>query len=160
MNEIINDEKLKALVLAQNQEVNNPVLLEAQKQAAKTNDWKFVYQLSKVAGLETSVLIDAEDRIQIDWGSPGLVPLKPFFGAKAPFSIWVHTHPSMSAYWSITDRRSLAHSTGILERAMVLGEEGFKIARNTLHVSNPADYRLGDNSQLAYWTDEEVISWE
>ncbi|MEC8736356.1 MAG: hypothetical protein VXX39_05305, partial [Candidatus Thermoplasmatota archaeon] len=124
MNEIISDERLEALVLAQNQEVNNPILLKAQKQAAKTNDWKFVYQLSKVAGLETSVLIDAKGRIQIDWGSPGLVPLKPFFGAKAPFSMWVHTHPSMSAYWSITDRRSLAHSTGILERAMVLGEEG------------------------------------
>ena len=160
MNEIISDERLKALLLAQNQEVNNPVLLDAQEQAAKTNDWKFVYQLSKVAGLETSVLIDAEGRIQIDWGSPGLVPLKPFFGAKAPFSIWVHTHPSMSAYWSITDRRSLAHSTGILERAMVLGEEGFKIAKNTLHISTPVDYRLGDNTQLALWTDEEVISWE
>ena len=160
MNEIISDERLEALVLAQHQEVNNPVLLEAQKQAAKTNDWKFVYQLSEVAGLETSVLIDAVGRIQIDWGSPGLVPLKPFFGAKAPFSMWVHTHPSMSAYWSITDRRSLAHSTGILKRAMVLGEEGFKIANNTLHISSALDFRLGDDTQLAHWTDEEVISWE
>ena len=51
MNEIISDERLEALVLAQNRQVNNPVLLEAQKQAAKANDWKFVYQLRKLLDL-------------------------------------------------------------------------------------------------------------
>ena len=72
MNEIINDDRLEALVLAQNRQVNNPVLLEAQKQAAKANDWKFVYQLSEVAGLETLVqsMPKAEFRLigaLLDW---------------------------------------------------------------------------------------------
>ena len=69
----------------------------------------------------------------------------------------MHIHQCLLTGQLIED---LAHSTGILERAMVLGEEGFKIAKNTLHISTPVDYRLGDNTQLALWTDEEVISWE
>ena len=51
-------------------------------------------------------------------------------------------------------------NAGKAKKAMVLGEEGFKIANNTLHNSALADFRLGDNTQLAHWTDEEVISWE
>ena len=135
MNEIISDERLEALVLAQNRQVNNPVLLEAQKQAAKANDWKFVYQLSKVAGLETSVLIDAEGRIQIDWGSQDWFFENRFLEQRL-LSVcgYIRIHQCLLTGLSLIGRL-LAHSTGILESAMVLGEEGFKIIKNTLHIS-------------------------
>ena len=55
-------------------------------------EWDVVYALSVLAGLETSVLIDAEDVISIDWGTSGHVQLSPPVGCKAPFKLWVHTH--------------------------------------------------------------------
>lgn len=159
MTVILDSQKSEALGLAHSQEVHNEILLNAQKVAAKSGDWKFVYELSKKAGLETSVLIDSSGKMQIDWGSPGLVPLRPFYGAKAPFTLWVHTHPSMGAYWSMTDRKSLAYSTSILKEAMVLGEPGMKIAKNSLFSDDIDLQRLSKSPALSNWTDEEVIPW-
>ena len=111
-------------------DVDTPEVLEVQQAAASAGAWNAVYVLSAVAGLETSVLIDAEGSVFIDWGSPGLVPLRAHVGAMAPFQVWVHTHPRFDAYWSGTDRQSLANGTGVLREALVLGYDGVKRARN------------------------------
>ena len=161
MNEIISDERLEALLLAHNQEINNPVLLDAQKHAAKTNDWKFVYQLSKVAGLETSVLIDSEDNISLDWGDPGRVILKAPHGFMAPSKIWVHTHPGFMAYWSSTDTNSLALGCSIIEKALVLGSPGIKQALNSsFNELSDITERIDDNGPLSQWSDEGVLGWQ
>ena len=62
-------------------DVDTPEVLEVQQAAASAGAWNAVYMLSAVAGLETSVLIDAEGSVFIDWGSPGLVPLRAHVGA-------------------------------------------------------------------------------
>ncbi|MEC7111415.1 MAG: hypothetical protein VXX03_04685, partial [Candidatus Thermoplasmatota archaeon] len=111
-------------------DVDTPEVLEVQQAAASAGAWNAVYVLSAVAGLETSVLIDAEGTVFIDWGSPGLVPLRAHVGAMAPFQVWVHTHPRFDAYWSGTDRQSLANGTGVLREALVLGYDGVNRARN------------------------------
>ena len=156
---LVDSQKQEALSLAKNQEVDNENLLLAQKLAAKSGDWEFVYELSRTAGLETSVLIDSSGKMQIDWGSPGLVPVRPFYGAEAPFVLWVHTHPSMGAYWSMTDRQSLAYSTSILKEAMVLGEPGVKVSRNSLYFEIQDKKMLSNSPSLCNWTEEEVIPW-
>ena len=52
-------------------------IMEIQAKAALLDRWDVVYVLSRLAGLETSVLIDAEDNVSVDWGSPGRVALAP-----------------------------------------------------------------------------------
>ena len=92
-------------------------LLAVQETLAEAGRWDGVYVLSVLAGLETSVLIDADDKVFIDWGTAGQVTLQPPVGGRIPFKLWVHTHPRFAAYWSGTDTNSLSLGAGILETA-------------------------------------------
>ena len=83
-----------------------------------------IYLLSKSVSREVSILVDSKDNYWIDWGTIGRVELSPPVGAVLPFKLWVHTHPSNTAYWSVTDRNTLEIAKGILEKALVLGEDG------------------------------------
>jgi len=139
-------------------DVDTPEVLNVQEHAAQAGAWNAVYVLSAVAGLETSVLIDAEGSVFIDWGSPGLVPLRPHVGALAPFQVWVHTHPRFDAYWSGTDRASLANGAGVLLRALVLGYNGVKQARN-LGDDDDASDRIGGSPALDKWSQEAPTPW-
>ena len=89
----------KVCDLAENRLIGDEVI-EVQSNAALLGRWDVVYVLSRLAGLETSVLIDAEDNVSVDWGSPGRVALSPPVGCAAPFKVWTHTHPGFDAYWS------------------------------------------------------------
>ena len=122
---------------------------------AKKGNWYMIYQLSNFVSREVSILVDSKDNYFVDWGTIGSVELSPPVGAVLPFKLWVHTHPSNTAYWSITDRNTLEIAKGILDKALVLGENGLLFTTlqpttsSTVDIENP-------NPQ---WTEEEVMGW-
>lgn len=147
-------------VMAEARQVDNERLLEVQSNAALMGRWDVVYAFSYLAGLETSVLIDAEDSVSIDWGSPGRVALSPPIGCAAPFKVWTHTHPGFDAYWSGTDTNSLANGASIVSRALVLGAPGIKQALNqSLTTEELPERRLMKDGPLSQWTDEALTPW-
>ena len=148
---------LTACNQAEAQAVESDDVLDVQRNAAKHQRWDLVYNLSLIAGLETSVLIDANGQIQIDWGSPGRVPLRPPVGMMAPFRVWVHTHPGFHAYWSGTDKNSLAIAQGILSSALVLGAPGIKQSRN---LGPDNGHSIGLEGPLQHWTEEDITPWD
>ncbi|MDP6639798.1 MAG: hypothetical protein QGH90_08125 [Candidatus Poseidoniaceae archaeon] len=124
---------------------------------AQRDEWDAIYLLSTLAGRELSVVFDADDAVHVDWGSPGQVPLHPPLGSTIPFRLWVHTHPHGHAYWSATDRNSLANGTLILAKAQVLGDNGIL---TSTRMDESADCgRLATMGPLARWSDEEVVLW-
>jgi hypothetical protein len=146
--------------LAEARQVDNEGLLRIQTNAALLGRWDVVYALSYLAGLETSVLIDAEDNVSIDWGSPGRVALSPPVGCAAPFKVWTHTHPGFDAYWSGTDTNSLANGSSIVARALVLGAPGMKQALNQSLSTEPiSGQRIMKSGPLNLWSDEEITPW-
>jgi hypothetical protein len=147
--------------LANDRQVEHAMLIETQSKAALSGRWDVVYALSALAGLETSVLIDAEDNVSVDWGSPGRVALSPPVGCAAPFKVWTHTHPGFDAYWSGTDTNSLAIASGIVSRALVLGAPGIKQSLNE-HLSTVKEgtERIMNQGPLNHWTNETILSWE
>jgi hypothetical protein len=159
--EISNDEWFDICQLARQKDVENPLLLDVQRKGASLGRWDVVYSLSLLAGLETSVLIDSEDNVSLDWGDPGRVILKPPHGFLAPFKLWVHTHPGFMAYWSSTDTNSLALSCSIIEKALVLGSPGIKQAQNSTFTQlSDIDERIENDGPLSQWSNEEVQGWQ
>ncbi len=148
---------MRACNQAEAQAVESDDVLDVQRNAAEHERWDLVYNLSLIAGLETSVLIDANGQIQIDWGSPGRVPLRPPVGMMAPFRVWVHTHPGFHAYWSGTDKNSLAIAQGILSSALVLGAPGIKRSRN---LGPDKGHSIGLEGPLQHWTEEDITPWD
>jgi hypothetical protein len=150
---------LEACDAASQRDVTNQTLLEVQRYLASQRRWDGVYMLSVMAGLETSVLIDANDEIFLDWGTQGQVRLQPPVGAKIPFKVWVHTHPRFAAYWSHTDTTSLSLGLRILESAIVLGQPGPKSSENTTMVETSNSQTLSHVGPLAHWTLEDPVPW-
>ena len=149
----------KVCDLAENRLIGDEVI-GVQSNAALLGRWDVVYALSRLAGLETSVLIDAEDNVSVDWGSPGRVALSPPVGCAAPFKVWTHTHPGFDAYWSGTDTNSLAIASGIVSKALVLGAPGIKQSLNaSLTDVDGGTERLLTNGPLSNWTKEPVTPW-
>ena len=122
---------------------------------AKKGNWYMIYLLSKRVSREVSILVDSKDTYFVDWGTIGSVELSPPAGAVLPFKLWVHTHPSNTAYWSITDRNTLEIAKGILEKALVLGENGLLSTTLQPTTSSTVDI-VNPNPQ---WTEEEVMGW-
>ena len=149
----------RACIAAQERRVDDEDLLTAQRMLAQVGRWDGVYVLSVMAGLETSVLIDADGKIFIDWGTAGQVTLQPPVGGRIPFKLWVHTHPRFASYWSSTDTNSLSLGTGILESAMVLGQPGPKHSSNRSLLEVDNDTMLSEQGPLSQWTSEEPIPW-
>ena len=148
-----------ACLAASERRVEDADLLTAQTALAQAGRWDGVYVLSVMAGLETSVLIDAEDRVFIDWGTAGQVTLQPPVGGRLPFKLWVHTHPRFASYWSGTDTNSLSLGARILEAALVLGQPGPKHSKNRSMMEVEDTSMLGDHGPLSQWTDEEPVPW-
>jgi hypothetical protein len=122
---------------------------------AKKGNWFMIYLLSKCVSREVSILVDSKDNYFVDWGTIGSVKLSPPVGAVLPFKLWVHTHPSNTAYWSITDRNTLEIAKGILDKALVLGENGL-LSTILQPISSSTDDTVNSNLQ---WTEEEVMGW-
>ena len=122
---------------------------------AKKHNWHMIYLLSNFVSREVSILVDSKDNYFVDWGTIGSVELSPPIGAVLPFKLWVHTHPSNTAYWSITDRNTLDIAKGILDKALVLGENG--LLSTTLQPTTSCTVDIvNPNPQ---WTEEEVMGW-
>lgn len=141
-------------------QTDNVHLLDAQRILSQAGRWDGVYILSVMAGLETSVLIDAEDKIFIDWGTAGQVTLQPPVGGRIPFKLWVHTHPRFAAYWSGTDTNSLSLGAGILQSAMVLGQPGPKHSNNRSFIEIDDASWLAKDGPLSQWSSEEPVPWK
>ena len=122
---------------------------------AKKCNWNMIYLLSKCVSREVSILVDSKDNYFVDWGTIGSVELSPPVGAVLPFKLWVHTHPSNTAYWSITDRNTLEIAKGILDKALVLGENGL-LSTILQPISSCTDDTVNPNLR---WTEEEVMDW-
>lgn len=117
--------------------------------------WYLIYTASKLLSREISVLIDCNDEIWVDWGTVSQVKLSPPVGAKLPFKLWIHTHPCNNAYWSFTDRQSLEVAKTILEKALVLGEDGILSAQ----IQSTFSKVNGEIVRNLSWTEEDVTSW-
>ena len=119
---------------------------------ATQKDWMNLWNLADFLRREVSVLFDSEDKVWVDVGTSGQVRLAPPEGAIIPFKLWIHTHP-WDAYWSSTDLNSLMQFSGILNKAIVLGNDHFK---RTIHSPEKAPKPLELGSALENWTDEEL----
>jgi len=119
---------------------------------ATQKDWKNLWNLADLLRREVSVLFDSEDKVWVDVGTSGQVRLAPPERAIIPFKLWIHTHP-WDAYWSSTDLNSLMQFSGILNEAIVLGNDHFK---RTIHSQEKAPTPLELGSALEKWTDEEL----
>ena len=149
----------RACLAAEEKRVDDGDLLEAQRLLSEAGRWDGVYILSVMAGLETSVLIDAENKIFIDWGTAGQVTLQPPVGGRSPFKLWVHTHPRFASYWSSTDKTSLSLGTLILESAMVLGQPGPKHSSNRSLIEVNESTFIGEDGPLNQWSEEAPVPW-
>ncbi len=126
---------------------------------AVEEDWQGLWNLADSLKREVSVLFDEQGLIWVDIGSTGRVALSPPTGSRIPFQLWIHTHP-WDAYWSMTDKETLGITSGILEKALVLGHDHLV---RTLHLDDEAtdssDTRLATNGGLMHWTAEAAMSY-
>ena len=136
-------------------DVESEFWLDLVTNMAQKSNWHMIYLLSKSVSREVSILVDSKDNHFVDWGTIGSVKLSPPIGAVLPFKLWVHTHPSNAAYWSITDRNTLEVAKGILDKALVLGEDGL-LSTILQPIGSSTDDTVNSNLQ---WTEEEVIGW-
>ncbi len=105
--------------------VNSNLLKEYIKKCCIDQNWIAIYNISEIAKLELGILVDNTGKYWIEWGGPGLIEHKPPIGAKLPFQLWLHTHPHGPAYWSIIDKKALLLFSSIVEKAIVLGNDGY-----------------------------------
>ena len=136
-------------------DVESEFWLDLVTNMAQKSNWHMIYLLSKSVSREVSILVDSKNNHFVDWGTIGSVKLSPPIGAVLPFKLWVHTHPSNAAYWSITDRNTLEIAKGILDKALVLGEDGL-LSTILQPIGSSTDDTVDSNLQ---WTEEEVIGW-
>ena len=136
-------------------DVESEFWLDLVTNMAQKSNWHMIYLLSKSVSREVSILVDSKDNYFVDWGTIGSVELSPPIGAVIPFKLWVHTHPSNTAYWSITDRNTLEFAKGILDKAIVLGENGL-LSTTLQPIGSCTDDTANSNLQ---WTAEEVMGW-
>ena len=136
-------------------DVESEFWLDLVTNMAQKSNWHMIYLLSKSVSREVSILVDSKDNHFVDWGTIGSVKLSPPIGAVLPFKLWVHTHPSNAAYWSITDRNTLEIAKGILDKALVLGEDGL-LSTILQPIGSSTDDTVNPNLQ---WTEDEVIGW-
>ena len=150
------------MIILQIQEITELIRINGQDSEKTTQlisefttqkDWDKIYQISEFFGQEISILVDAQERIFVDWGSISRVELTPPLGSVVPFKLWLHTHPRNQAFWSITDQNSLFIAERILEHAIVLGMDGILTSSNTNLLE------LKPSIDQSCWTSEQVIAW-
>ena len=150
------------MIILQIQEITELIRINGQDSEKTTQliselttqkDWDKIYQISEFFGQEISILVDAQERIFVDWGSISRVELTPPLGSVVPFKLWLHTHPRNQAFWSETDQYSLFIAERILEQAIVLGMDGI------LSTSNTNLLELKPSIDQSCWTLEQVTSW-
>jgi hypothetical protein len=134
-------------------------LLQSFAYFAVEGRWLSVWNLADSLKREVSILFDAQGWVWVDIGTIGMVRLSPPIGSQIPLRLWVHTHP-WNAYWSETDRRTLASVSGVLDEALVLGHDHIVRA---VHIEQTPfvdkDLRLATVGPLMNWTAEAALSY-
>jgi hypothetical protein len=150
---MINFEDLS--ILLDEGDMNNNKVRNLVCELVRNENWFPIFCLSELVAREVSILVDAGNNISIDWGTIGRVTLSPPYGSVYPFKLWVHTHPRGSAYWSQTDLNSLSYVIGILDKAIVLGQDGI-LSTSLIESEN----QILNNIQPKFeWSKELVKSW-
>ena len=97
-------------------------------QSHDTNNEDFldvIWEMSQTAfdqPREIQVVVDANDELFMDFGTPGFVDFAEVpVGMTIPIKCWIHTHPFGSAYFSSTDWRTIRNWQLIMTEAIVLG---------------------------------------
>ncbi len=119
----------------------------------ESDNWEKLWGIADRMSKEVSVLIDREDFTWVDIGTRGQVRLAPAIGSKAPYKLWLHTHP-WNAYASSTDRDTLANCSMILQEAIVLGHDHMVWLRRDYSGNEKA---LELEGPLSTWTSDENI---
>ena len=80
--------------------------------------WKMAETLG---GLEVSVIVDGNDNLYINHGSPGFVDYVgvDLRGMRIPIKCWIQHAPAWLCFWSGTDNRTLRNWRPILNSAIV-----------------------------------------
>jgi len=130
-------------------------VLEALGRWCERQQWLPIYLVSKAVDLELGILMDCEGRTWVDWGERSRVLHEPPSGARLPFTLWLHTHPRMGAYWSLTDQSTLRFVHSFTERAIVLGQPGFLMA------TKQGDEVLGRSEDYPDipWSNNTFVAW-
>jgi|TARA_B110000914_G_C15462612_1_gene446628 hypothetical protein len=123
---------------------------------AQEKDWISLWNLADSLGREVSVLYDKNSTIWVDIGTSGRVELSPPIGSFTPYKLWIHTHP-LDAYWSSTDKDTIAAYSEILDEALVLGHDHFK---RTVKLDNFSPHTLDKTGPLSNWSDEQILYYE
>ena len=118
---------------------------------AEKEKWSNLWDLADTLQREVSILFDNEENIWVDIGTRGEVRMSPPMGAIIPFKMWIHTHP-YNAYWSKTDLDTLACFSLIMENAMVLGHDHYKMTRK---ITSEEQKALAKKGPLKLWTYEK-----
>jgi len=131
------------------------VIRETIGQMALEGCWEDVWKIADSMGREVSILLDRRERVFVDVGTAGSVILRPPEGSEIPFRLWVHTHPRL-AYWSQTDKDSLARYSNLIEEALVLGFDHLK------RTVNGGDHprALAEEGPLSRWSSEPNVPYE
>jgi hypothetical protein len=119
---------------------------------AQKKDWVSLWGLADDLGREVSILYDNNSTIWVDIGTSGRVELAPPIGSVTPYKLWIHTHPR-DAYWSSTDKDTIAIYSEILDEAIVLGHDHFK---RTIKSKDTSSDPLEAVGPLKKWTDEPI----
>jgi hypothetical protein len=151
---------MEILQAIQNEDLLDDSILQSLAFYGIEGNWKAVWIIADALKREVSLLFDNQGLVWIDIGTRGMVRLSPPLGSQLPLRLWVHTHP-LTAYWSPTDRRTLGSVSGILEEALVLGNDHLV---RTLHIDlihdNVAEGRLAAEGPLLHWTDEDSVTYQ
>ena len=152
-------EEIEAAILSG--DLRADALLQSFAYYAVEGHWLSVWNLADSLKREVSILFDTQGWVWVDIGTIGMVRLSPPIGSQLPLRLWVHTHP-WNAYWSVTDRRTLATVSGVLDEALVLGHDHLVRTvynRSTNSHSTECDSRLATTGPLMSWTAEAAISY-
>ena len=151
---------IEILQAIQNEDIIHDSILQSLAYYGVERNWQAVWIIADALKREVSLLFDNQGLVWVDIGNRGMVRLSPPLGSQLPLRLWVHTHP-LTAYWSPTDRRTLGSVSGILEEALVLGNDHFV---RTLHIDSISDneneQRLADEGPLLHWTDEDSVTYQ
>ena len=116
---------------------------------------------------EVQVMIDANENLYISYGTPGFVSFEGhedelINGApmKLPIKCWIHTHPFGTAFWSMTDWKSLKTWQPVLDSAIVLGDNEYLAYDLKTKIGKKVLFGLMEPPEtvIDYKTEEEELS--
>ncbi len=116
---------------------------------------------------EVQVMVDSNENLYISYGTPGFVSFEGhedelINGApmKLPIKCWIHTHPFGTAFWSMTDWKSLKTWKPVLDSAIVLGDNEYLAYGLDTQVAKKVMFGVMEPPEtvINYKTEEEELT--